>query len=94
MVIGPAPDRRDGLAILGLRPGEAVRWRPAPTARWKRGSVTRRERDGSIGVVDDGGAARSIPVERLEVRRAGPRQGVGWEALTARAARCEQLSLL
>jgi hypothetical protein len=84
----------DGLAILGLRPGETVRWRSAEGARWHTGKVARRERDGSIGVTDARGASRSLPVGRLEVRCSGPRGGPAWEPLGVRAARCEQLRLL
>lgn len=83
-----------GLAILGLRPGETVRWRPPSGGRWRSGTVTRRERDGSVGVADGSGAARSLPVERLEVACAGPRGGATWEPLTTRAGRSEQLCLL
>lgn len=56
--------------------------------------MTRRERDGSIGVTDGRGSSRSLPIDRLEVRRAGPRGGPGWEPLGERVARCEQLKLL
>lgn len=84
----------DGLAILGLVPGETVRWRSTGGARWRMGKVARRERDGSIGVTDARGALRSLAVERLEVRCSGPRGGTAWEPLCERAARCEQLRLL
>ena len=84
----------DGLTILGLEPGETVRWRSAGGARWQTGRVARRERDGSIGVTDSRGALRSLPVERLEVQCSGPRGGAAWEPLCVRAARCEQLRLL
>lgn len=84
----------DGLAILGLQPGETVRWRALEGSRWQTGRVARRERDGSVGVTDARGSLRSLPVERLEVRCAGPRGGPGWEPLCARAARSEQLRLL
>lgn len=84
----------DGLAILGLQPGEVVRWQASDGGRWRTGRVTRRERDGSVGVSDARGASRSLPVARLEVRCSGPRGGAGWEALSERASRCEQLSLL
>lgn len=91
----PGPGRAsDGLAILGLQPGEKVRWRAANGARWHTGRVTHRERDGSIALTDARGLARSLPVERLEVVCAGPRGGAGWEPLCARAARTEQLRLL
>jgi hypothetical protein len=84
----------DGLAILGLQPGEAVRWRSAEGARWQTGLVRRRERDGSIGITDARGALRSLAVDRLEVRCCGPRGGSAWEPLAERAARSEQLRLL
>lgn len=84
----------DGLTIIGLRAGETVRWRSAEGARWRTGKVARRERDGSVGVTDGRGALRSLPVERLEVRCAGPRGGAGWEPVCERASRTEQLRLL
>jgi hypothetical protein len=84
-----------GLEILGLRSGERVRWRAAGGAgRWHSGMVTHRERDGSIAITDARGMARSLSVERLEVRCAGPRGGAGWEPLSDRASRTEQLQLL
>ncbi len=84
----------DGLAILGLQPGEPVRWRSTVGSRWRTGRVTHRERDGSVAVTDARGLARSLAVERLEVRCAGPRGGAGWEPLVVRASRTEQLRLL
>jgi hypothetical protein len=84
----------DGLTILGLRSGERVRFRREPTGRWHQGVVTCRERDGSIGLTDGKGAARAIPIPLIEVRGTGPRGGVSWEPLAARAARTEQLRLL
>ena len=89
--VQPTPE---GLSILGLTPGERIRFRRASGGRWLPGVVAARQRDGSIGVTDARGAARAIPVERIEVSRTGPRGGVGWEPLTLRAARSEQLSLL
>jgi hypothetical protein len=93
----PAPggeQRPYDLTILGLTPGEQVRFRRDPASRWNEASVTRRERDGSIGLTDRRGAARAIPVEAIEVRCQGPRGGSGWEPLTCRASRTEQLRLL
>ena len=85
----------DGLDILGLREGEVVRWRPGPSGgRWRTGRVTHRERDGSVGVTDGRGLARSLPVDRLEVSCDGPRGARLWEPLVARASRTEQLRLL
>jgi len=87
-------DRPVGLTILGLTPGEQVRFRRDPSSRWQEAHVTRRERDGSVGLSDRRGAARAIPVEQIEVRCTGPRGGASWEPLTARASRTEQLRLL
>lgn len=81
------------LEELGLRVGERVRWRPRPGSRWAEGVVTRRERDGSIGLRDTQGRARALLVERLEVRCAGPRGARTWESLVERAKRTEQLRL-
>jgi hypothetical protein len=89
-----AGSRPTGLDILGICVGEEVRWRAAGGGRWHHGRVGRRERDGSVGVTAADGAARSIAVERLEVGCRGTRGGRGWEPLTVRAARSEQLSLL
>jgi|SRR5579884_441175 len=87
-------DRPIGLIILGLTPGEQVRFRRSPSSRWQEARVTRRERDGSVGLTDSRGAARALPVEMIEVRCLGPRGGAAWEPLTARASRTEQLRLL
>jgi hypothetical protein len=70
-----------------------VRWRRATGGSWLDGVVERRERDGSIGVRDGRGAARAIPVERLEVRTTGPRGGTVWEPVADRAGRDEQLGM-
>ncbi len=82
-----------GLTILGLRAGEQVRFR-RERGGWQQGIVTRRERDGSVGLTDSRGAARAIPVDHIEVRITGPRGGASWEPLTERASRTEQLRLL
>ncbi len=87
-------DRPYGLSILGLSLGEQVRFRRDPNGRWQEAYVTRRERDGSVGLTDRRGAARALPVELIEVRIIGPRGGAGWEPLSARASRTEQLRLL
>jgi hypothetical protein len=84
----------DGLAILGLQPGEKVRWKTGAGSRWRTGRVTHRERDGSVAVTDGRGLARSLPVGRLEVACSGPRGGTGWEPVIDRASRTEQLRLL
>jgi hypothetical protein len=84
----------DGLAPLGLKSGDRVRWRQGGGAKWRIGRVSHRERDGSVGVTDDKGLQRSFVVERLEVSTRGPRGGRVWEPLAARANRVEQLRLI
>lgn len=81
------------LRALGVEPGQRVRFRRRAGGRWHEGAATRVERDGSIGLVDEKGAARAIPVDRLEVCRPGRRGAVRWEALAEVAAREEQLGL-
>lgn len=90
----PAPLADSALLAVGLRPGDTVRFRRGEAGTWREARVERRERDGSIGVRDERGAARAIPVDRLQVRGTGPRGGVVWEPLRERAARDEQLGLL
>ena len=82
-----------GLEAIGLRAGERVRWRPRPGGHWAEGSVTGRERDGSIAVRDAQGRARALVLERLEVRAVGPRGASTWEPVAERAGRTEQLRL-
>jgi hypothetical protein len=81
------------LEELGLRPGERVRWQRRDRSHWAEGSVTGRERDGSIAVRDRQGRARALVIERLEVRAVGPRGAPGWEPLLDRVRRAEQLHL-
>lgn len=88
----PVPD--SGLAALGLRRGDRVRFRRREGGRWHEATVERLERDGSLGLRDGRGAARSIPLERLEVRTTGPRGATTWEPGPERAARTEQMRLL
>jgi hypothetical protein len=86
-------DARPGLEALGLVVGDRVRWRDRPSARPREGTVTGRERDGSVGVRDARGASRALRVERLEVAVRGPRGGHAWESVAERAARQEQMAL-
>ena len=90
----PAPLADSDLLAVGLRPGDRVRFRRSEGSTWREGTVERRERDGSIGVRDERGALRALPVERLQVRGVGRRGGVVWEPVADRAARDEQLGLL
>lgn len=81
------------LESVGLKRGDRVRWRPREGARWVEGTVTVRERDGSIGLHDSTGKARALPLARLEVATKGPRGARTWESATERAARTEQLGM-
>ena len=90
----PAADAPSELVALGLRPGDRVRWRRGESEHWKEAKVERVERDGSLGVRDTKGAARAIPIERVEVRRKGRRGGVVWEPVIRVASQTEQLDLL
>jgi hypothetical protein len=89
----PAALAESALLEVGLRPGDRVRFRRADGGAWKQARVERRERDGSIGVRDERGAARAIPIDRLQVRATGPRGGATWEPVTDRAGRIEQLGI-
>lgn len=90
----PAPLTDSALLEVGLRPGDRVRWRRREGGTWREGKVERRERDGSVGVRDERGALRALPVETLHVRGSGRRGGQVWEPVADRAARDEQLGLL
>jgi hypothetical protein len=79
------------LLEVGLRVGDRVRWQRTTGGSWQEATVERRERDGSIGVRDGRGAARAIPLDRLEVKAKGPRGGTVWERVADRAERDEQL---
>ena len=81
------------LEVLGVRAGQRVRFRRSVGRRWHEGVAMHREKDGSLGVRDEKGAARAIPLERLEVRVQGPRGAPRWEPLLEVAARTEQLGL-
>jgi hypothetical protein len=87
----PAALTDSALLEVGLRAGDRVRWRRTAGGSWQEGTVERRERDGSIGVRDSRGAARALPLERLEVKATGPRGGTVWEPVAQRAERDEQL---
>lgn len=90
----PAPLADSALLEVGLRPGDRVRFRKREGGSWQEAKVERRERDGSVGVRDERGAARAIPLDRLQVRGTGKRGGVVWEPVPDRADRDEQLGLL
>lgn len=82
------------LVEVGLRPGDRVRFRRREGGSWKEATVERRERDGSVGVRDERGAARAITLERLQVRTTGKRGGSVWVPALEKANQDEQLGLL
>lgn len=81
------------LVALGLAAGMRVRFRREPNDRWRFATVERVEKDGSLGLRDEKGASRSIPLELVEVEHRGPRGARTWEPVVERAARDEQLGL-
>ena len=91
---GAPADGGDPLAAIGLARGALVRFRRRDGGRWHLARVERLERDGSLGLRDEKGAARAIPVPMIEVAGDGPRGGRIWEPLAAVIARTEQLRLL
>jgi len=88
----PQPPAVD-LAAFGLRAGEPVRFRRGARGRWHLGRIERIERDGSIGLHDDKGAARALRPELVEVAARGPKGASIWEPLVMRMTRGEQLEL-
>lgn len=89
----PAALTESALLEVGLRPGDRVRFRRKEGGAWTEAKVERRERDGSVGVRDGRGAARALPLDRLQVRTTGPRGGITWEPVRLRAERDEQLGI-
>lgn len=81
------------LVEIGLRVGDRVRFRRSAGEHWHEGIVKGRERDGSVALHDRRGAARAIPIDRLEVRRPGPRGAPAWRSVADLASRAEQLDL-
>ncbi|HUQ39195.1 MAG TPA: hypothetical protein VM030_03500 [Acidimicrobiales bacterium] len=82
------------LEELGLARGDKVRFRRRNGGHWHNGVLSRREPDGSLGLHDERGAFRALPVELVEVRAVTTRGATSWEPVTERAARTEQLRLL
>ncbi len=81
------------LNAVGLRLGEAIRFRRNESSRWIEGKVARMEPDGSITLHDPDGAARSLRPERVQVRRPGSRGRLVWKAVSDVAVTWEQLDL-
>ena len=81
------------LARLGLRQGEAIRFRKGDGGRWQTGKIAGVAADGSINVFDANGNARSLRPERVEVRRPGSRGRLSWQTISDVAVTWEQLQL-
>ncbi len=83
----------DLLARVGLRKGEAVRFRRSDAGRWSQGRIASVAVDGSITLHDANGSARSLRPERLEVRRPSGRGRLAWHNVADVAVTWEQLCL-
>jgi hypothetical protein len=81
------------LARLGLRPGEAIRFKRNDRGRYIVGRVEGIETDGSIALRDPDGSARSLRAERCEIRRPGPFGRLRWQLVSDVAITWEQLEL-
>lgn len=81
------------LPDLGLDIGQIVHFRGVTDRRWREGVVLRHERDGSVGLRDERGRSRAIPIEDIEIRTVGPRGGEQWIPLADIAYRDQQLGL-
>jgi hypothetical protein len=78
---------------LGLRAGEAIRFRRGDRGRWIVGHVAGIASDGSITLHDPDGSARSLRPERVEIRRPGARGRLRWQLVSEVATTWEQLEL-
>ena len=82
------------LEQVGLRAGEAVRFRRSDAGRWISGRIAGVNADGSITLFDvPQGAARSLRADRLEVRRPSGRGRLTWQNVGVVAITWEQLQL-
>lgn len=78
---------------LGLRAGEAARFRRVDLRRWQQGRISGIGADGSVLLHDDDGAARSVRPENVEVRRPGSRGRLEWHNVADLQSSEEQLGL-
>ena len=82
------------LEQVGLRAGEAVRFRRGDAGRWSSGRIAGINPDGSITLFDiPQGAARSLRADRLEVRRPTGHGRLTWQNVGIVAITWEQLRL-
>jgi|688.fasta_scaffold53466_2 hypothetical protein len=83
-----------GLSLLGLHKGEAIRFKKSgDAARWTLGKIHSAEKDGSITIHDENGAARSLRPERIEIQRVSSRGRTIWQNLAELLATAQQLTL-
>ncbi|MEZ5298063.1 MAG: hypothetical protein R2697_17890 [Ilumatobacteraceae bacterium] len=80
------------LNAVGLRLGEAIRFRRHDGSRWLVGKVVRVEPDGSITLHDPDGGTLAAP-ETVMVRRPGSRGRLVWKTVSDVAVTWEQLEL-
>ncbi len=81
------------LQRLGLRAGEAIRFRRHGTGRWVEGRIAGMSADGSIKLFDPDGSARNLRPDAVEVRRPGARGRLTWQVVSEVAVTWEQLEL-
>jgi hypothetical protein len=81
------------LERLGLRAGEAIRFRRTGVGRWVEGRVAGVSSDGSINLHDPDGSARNLRPDVVEVRRPGSRGRLRWQLVSDVAVTWEQLEL-
>jgi hypothetical protein len=87
------PGSSIALDRLGLRHGEAIRFRRHGHTRWLVGRVEAVEPDGSVTLRDPDGSARSIRPEHLQIRRPGSRGRLRWRIVSEVVVTWEQLEL-
>ena len=81
------------LDSLGLRVGEAVRFRKPTGGRWLPAKMHAVAADGSLLIYDADGAARNIRPEFVEVKRPNGRGRLTWQPVSDVAVTWEQLPL-
>ncbi len=86
-------DHPIALEQLGLRKGEAIRFRRTASGRWIEGRMWGISADGSIKLYDPDGSARNLRPDSVEVRRPGIKGRLRWQLVSDVAITWEQLEL-
>ncbi len=82
------------LTELGLHRGEVARFkRISENSNWISGRIHAVEKDGSVTLHDEDGAARSLRPERIEIQRPNRRGKLQWQNLAEVLAGSQQLTL-